>query len=214
MQYINVITQLVTLVTFSLAMHLFNIYVLSILALTLIMLLLYSKNTHFFKMMKKLKWLFLFMFIILSFNTPGQHFLVWPFDIIKPSYEGVHGGLMQVLRITLMLAALSVLLTKNSRQELISGFYFVSYPFRFFGLDVERFAARLLLTLHYAEIQQVNLNKASFKEKVTIGFDQLFMDSVDSDVLITIKQPDLNVFDYLLLIICIIFTINFLIRLF
>jgi energy-coupling factor transport system permease protein len=50
-----------------------------------------------------------------------------------------------------MLAALSVLLVTSSRAQIMSGIYQLSLPFRAFGIQPERFAARLWLTLHYVE---------------------------------------------------------------
>jgi energy-coupling factor transporter transmembrane protein EcfT len=158
----NTVTQLLLFFVLAISVNFFKLKFLLVLFLLLFAVLVISKNhASFLKIMIRFKWFFLFMLLIYSFNTPGEHVAGWLFSI-SPSYEGVTAATVQALRVLLMLAGLSLILALNSRQQLISGFYFIFSPLQYLGLKVERFAARLWLTLHYVEIQTESRKKQSF----------------------------------------------------
>ena len=175
----------------------------------LIWLHVYQKNMHFYRLMKRLKWFYLVMFLIFVFNTPGQHIPNWPFDI-KPTYEGLKMGGMQVLRIALILAVLSIVLTKNTKQQLISGLYFLLKPLSCVGLDVKRFSARLWLTLYYVELRQTNNSEMPKPKDLADSLAMIFTeDEKDADVLIALDKPTFTWMDYcaiLLSLVIVIFT--------
>ncbi len=147
---INIITQL--LIFFVMAISINFIYIQALIGLLVLVLVLLvaTKNHRFLYAAKRFKWFLLVMLFIYAFSTPGEHVAQWPFSI-SPTYEGLTTGVTQALRILLMLAAISLILASNTRQQLISGFYFIFSPLKSLGLQVERFAARLWLTLHYVE---------------------------------------------------------------
>ncbi len=149
---INIITQLLIFFVMAISINFLHLYVLIGLFIFVLILLVTIKNDRFLYAMLRFKWFFLVMLLIFVFTTPGEHLAQWPFSI-SPTYEGVVAGATQVLRIMLMLAGLSLILASNTRQQLISGFYFIFSPLKNLGLKVERFAARLWLTLHYVERQ-------------------------------------------------------------
>jgi energy-coupling factor transport system permease protein len=60
------------------------------------------------------------------------------------------GGL-QALRLISLLATLALLLATTSRDRILAGLYFLLRPFVLIGVDIDRVAARIWLTLHYAE---------------------------------------------------------------
>lgn len=99
---------------------------------------------------RRMRWLFLSMFMIYAFATPGELIPYFPPDF-APTYEGLLSGLIQVERLLIALAALSLLLLRSSKEEMMLGLYMLLTPFRLAGLNVERFAARLMLTLDYVE---------------------------------------------------------------
>jgi energy-coupling factor transporter transmembrane protein EcfT len=191
---INVITQL--LVFFILAIlvnqtHLqMLIYIAAILGLALIV----TKNNSFLRAIKRFKWLFLVMFIIFAFSTPGEHLAHWPLSI-SPTYEGLLAGCTQALRIMVMLTALSLVLACNTRQQLISGFYFLCLPLKYLGLEVERFAARLWLTLHYVETQPID-NKQGFLESLKNMSFAATNETPHDDVDISFTLPQFSLLDY------------------
>ena len=196
---INVITQL--LVFFMLAIlvnqtHLpVLIYITAMLALASSGMALSGVNSNqFFRSIKRLKWFFLVLIIIFAFNTPGEHVLTTS-TRISPTYEGLIAGGMQALRIMAMLAALSLVLACNTRQQLISGFYFLFSPLNYLGLDVERFAARLWLTLYYVESQQTD-NQQGFLDNLKSMSPALTNETKHDDVDINFALPGFTPLDY------------------
>lgn len=188
-------TQLLVLVIFALSVNLFNLMSMVIFIGAFLLLFVYQKNSHFLRLMKRLKWFYLVMFLIFIFNTPGEHMVSGSYGV-NPTFEGLQLGLQQVLRITLMLAALSLMLTRNTIQQLISGLYFLLSPLSTIGIDVKRFAARLLLTLHYVEVQQ-----ALAQDKLLIkGLGERLNDAFKSDemkqVEVTLERATLTWLDY------------------
>jgi hypothetical protein len=153
-----------------------------------------TKNNQFYRSIKRLKWFFLVLIIIFAFNTPGKHVLISS-GIISPTYEGLLAGSTQALRITVMLASVSLILACNTRQQLISGFYFLFSPLKYLGLEVGRFAARLWLTLHYVESQQDKDRKFFFNRLKNMSLDLSDENECD-DVDISFALPEFKLLDY------------------
>lgn len=183
---INIVTQFVAFFLFAITLNLLNLNILTLIFAALIVVLMWVKNHRFYRLTKRLKWFYVVMLVIFAFNTPGEHVNDWP---ISPTYEGLRDGLVQLLRINVMLAALSILLAINSRQQLISGFYLILSPLRCLGLDVERFAARLWLTLHYVEIQQQTPKSTYAFSHLGEKLASIFSDANHDDVAIVLEKP-------------------------
>ena len=154
---INTITQLSGFLVFAVLMNRFSLTHVVTIFIMLMLALVVIKATHFLRILKRMKWFFLVMLLIFAFNTPGQHIQGWNY-LLSPTYEGLASGLLQVFRMLVLLAALSFIMAINTKPQLIAGFYFMLLPLQRFGLEVERFAARLWLTLEYVESAQ-QLNK-------------------------------------------------------
>jgi energy-coupling factor transporter transmembrane protein EcfT len=199
---INTKTQFILFLTFALTLNMWNLKVM--LALVCFLMLMNFKNSHFYRLMKRLKWFYLVMFLIFLFNTPGEHIANWTFAF-RPTYEGLERGLIQVLRIVLMLAIVSVMLLKNTKQQLISGLYFLMEPLSYVGIDIKRFAARLWLTLHYVEVQQqVEAAKLSSLTKgLAAHLNDAFSGNEESNVNVTLEHVEQSWIDYT--VICIAF---------
>jgi len=193
---INIITQLLTFFMFAIVLNLLTLKVLLLVSVFLFVLLLIMKNYQFYRLFKRLKWVYLVMFTIFSFNTPGEHITAWPF-LFSPTYEGIIAGFEQLLRITTMLAVLSMLLMSNDRQNFISGIYFLFSPLKYLGLDIERFAARLWLTMHYVEVQQNAPKILPMIKNLNISLSGIFKESIHDEVTITLEKPEFSLFDYL-----------------
>lgn len=114
------------------------------------LLMLYCRAENFLKLLRRMRWLLLFLLVIYAFNTPGEYVRQWPFEF-APTYEGLLAGLLQVLRIVIMLAGVSLLLKTTNRNDLMAGFFLLLYPLKWIRLHPERLAVRLWLTLHYVE---------------------------------------------------------------
>lgn len=191
---INVITQLLVFFMLAILVNQTHLPVLIYIATMLGLALSRMKNNQFFNSIKRLKWFFLVLIIIFAFNTPGEHMLTSSTSI-SPTYEGLLAGCTQALRIMVMLAALSLIMACNTRPQLISGFYFICLPLKYLGLDVERFAARLWLTLHYVEAQQTD-NKLGFLENLKNMSLARNNETMYDDVEISFALPKFTILDY------------------
>lgn len=104
----------------------------------------------FLKMLHRSKWLLLTLMLIFSFSTPGEFVHGWP-SALAPTYEGFDAGVVQLIRLVIMLAGLSILLECTGRDALVAGFYALLRPLGGLGLPVDRLTVRLWLTLNYVE---------------------------------------------------------------
>ncbi len=101
-------------------------------------------------LLRRTRWIMLSLLFIYAYTTPGE--AVWALLAqFGPTQEGLADGMLQLCRLVLMLAGLSIVLCLLSQQQLISGLYTLGYPLRYVGLSRERIAVRLALVLHYAE---------------------------------------------------------------
>lgn len=135
------------------------------LLLILLCLILFSFNFRsFLHTIRRMRWLFLSILIIYAFGTPGE--LIPQFPVyLAPTFEGVKLGLLQIEKLLIALAALSLLLTSSPKEQLMLGLYMLFRPLKYLGLNTERFAARLLLTLNYVEeLAAKNNSKFSFSQ--------------------------------------------------
>ena len=217
MHKINIITQLFGFFVLAIIVNYMNINNLLFLFSALFSVILCKQPAQYFRTIKRFKWFFLVMMGIFAFNTPGEHIAAWPFAI-SPTYEGLLAGSTQTLRICLMLAALSLIINANTRQQLISGFYFIFSPLKLMGLAVERFAVRLWLTLHYVELQRDSNVKQNFLDqlKVMTNLQSSPLDetvggvvggTVDGTVSIEFKIPQFGIIDYVVIALLVIFVV-------
>jgi energy-coupling factor transporter transmembrane protein EcfT len=206
---INIITQLLMFSVLAIIINVLNLKALVPILMVLVSILMFNRAYSFMRTLKRFRWLFLVMMIIFSFNTSGEHIQAWPFSI-SPTYEGVIAGLKQILRIAVMLAAISWLMAANTRQQLISGFYFMFAPLKLLGLEVERFAARLWLTIHYVELQrEANIEEGfmnRLKRIATFESSRSF-DNIEFGV-IEFKLQQFQLIDYLVIFALLIFSIQ------
>ena len=106
------------------------------------------------QLLRRTRWIMLSLLVVYAWSTPGQpHWEV--LGMFSPSREGLGDGVMQLARLLSALAGLAILLDRLHRQQLISGLYTLSAPLQLIGVSRERFAVRLALTLHYAEVAMV-----------------------------------------------------------
>lgn len=116
----------------------------------LLMPMLFGRSPEYLKLLRRTRWLLLSLFMIYAFATPGAT-LVPAFGSYSPSREGVWSGGIQALRLVTLLAGLALLLTTFSRERFLAGLYHLLRPITLLGVNVDRAAARIWLTLHYAE---------------------------------------------------------------
>jgi energy-coupling factor transport system permease protein len=123
------------------------IYLLCILLIALALKLDFSK---FLRVVRRMRWLFFSIFIIYAFGTPGEYIQYFP-DNYAPTFEGCSLGLLQIVKLLIALASLSIIFATSSKEDLMLGLYMLLSPLKLLGLNVQIFTARLLLTLEYVE---------------------------------------------------------------
>jgi len=104
----------------------------------------------FIQVVKRMRWFFISIFIIYAFGTPGEYVRFFSSQY-APTIEGCVLGLLQITKLLIALAGLSILFARSSKEHLMVGLHLMLSPLKLFGVNIERFTARLLLTLDYVE---------------------------------------------------------------
>lgn len=132
----------------ALAMFSFSAHPIALSALSLVLAIFLGLQGWggFFGLLRRIRWILISLLMIYAFSTPGE-----PLFPEGPTLEGLASGAMQAWRIILTVALLAFLQGSTSREKMLSGIYTLLFPLKRFGLEVERIAVRLMLTLHYAE---------------------------------------------------------------
>ncbi|MDP2879439.1 MAG: CbiQ family ECF transporter T component [Sulfuricella sp.] len=112
--------------------------------------LLLRHSAQYLKLLRRSRWLLISLILVYAFVTPGVA-AIPVLGAYSPSREGLLSGGLQALRLLALLATLALLLATTSRDRILAGLYFLLRPFILIGVDVDRVAARIWLTLHYAE---------------------------------------------------------------
>ncbi|PKO26313.1 MAG: hypothetical protein CVU35_00130 [Betaproteobacteria bacterium HGW-Betaproteobacteria-8] len=151
---------------------------------------------EFLKILKRVRYILLFLFIVYAFNTPGEY--ISSGYSIAPTYEGIVAGIEQALRLASILAGLALLLVTTDRDQLLSGLYYLARPFRYSGLDPERFAVRLWLTLYYVEHGMKTRQKNSLHQ--LMNMEQVLEIEATAPERIVLQRPEMRRRDILALI--------------
>jgi energy-coupling factor transport system permease protein len=160
------------------------------------------KNKSFLHAVRRMRWLFVSLMIIYAFGTPGELIPLFPVNF-SPSYEGLLLGWLQIEKLMIALATLSLLLASSSRQQLLLGMYLLLKPLEFIGLNVERFAARLMLTLDYVEELAIN-DSYSFNQLDEIHASVASLPAQGS---VWFKNLPFNLIDKLLLLLLVLLSV-------
>lgn len=104
-------------------------------------------SLRFRQLLRRSRWLLLSMLLIFSFLTPGTHVRYLP----GTSSEGVVIAVEQAARLLLAISVLALLLTRLNPGQLISAMHTAFAPLRRFGIDRDRIAVRIALTLEAVE---------------------------------------------------------------
>ncbi|HEU0186361.1 MAG TPA: CbiQ family ECF transporter T component [Gallionellaceae bacterium] len=103
-------------------------------------------------LLRRTRWILLSLVLLYAYVTPGEP-LFEQWGVMSPVREGLSEGGLQLVRLLTVLAGLSILLGRLSREQLITALHTLLYPLQYLGGSRERIAVRLALTLHYAERQ-------------------------------------------------------------
>ncbi len=147
---------------------------------------------NFLRVVKRMRLLLISIFIIYAFGTPGEYIGQFPASL-KPTFEGCSLGLLQISKLLIAIASLSMLFSTSSKEHLIAGFYILLSPLKWLGFNVERFSARLLLTLEYVEELAVEKNfQFSFHRLDDI---QAVTDNFQDNKVIVLQQSQFKIID-------------------
>jgi energy-coupling factor transporter transmembrane protein EcfT len=105
---------------------------------------------HPWRVIWRTRWLLLVLFLGYAYSLPGEPVLAW-LDGLSPTIEGLARGGQQALRLLVLLLWLDVLVLRLPTAALMAGVYTLLRPFARLGLEVERAALRLGLTLRAIE---------------------------------------------------------------
>ncbi|MFC7421822.1 hypothetical protein ACFQNF_18335 [Iodobacter arcticus] len=116
--------------------------------------------------LKRTRFLLLAIALVYGWATPGQYLWASPWS---PTEEGVLWGLLQVVRLLGVLAALQLLLWRLNAAQVFSGLYALLTPLSWLGLNRQRWALRLSLTMSFSAellLQQNTLSRNDFLQRL------------------------------------------------
>ncbi|MBS4099561.1 MAG: hypothetical protein KGZ83_22375 [Sulfuricella sp.] len=157
-------TRLLMWLTFALFLPWLGALSLALASVALLPFLLAGNRSPFIKLLRRTRWLLLSIFLIYALATPGTELLP-VLGAFSPTSEGLHSGALQAWRLAILLAGLALLLTATPGKELLAGIYYLIRPFAALGVASDRIAARVWLTLYYAE-QTLILTPREWREKL------------------------------------------------
>ncbi len=117
-----------------------------------------------FVLLKRLKWLYLSLFIVYAFFTPGELLLPWGYG---PTFEGLEEAFVRILALMLIILAVGILLASMQQKDLVAGLYLLFLPLRYLGFEHEKFTVRVYLTLEkIAETTKENYLNAEIAHRL------------------------------------------------
>lgn len=101
-------------------------------------------------LLRRARWLLLLMVFTYAWSLPGDALFPGLLQY-SPTREGMVQGLGQAWRLALLLLLLDALVLRIPIADLLTGIHSIMRPFALFGIDRERVAVRLALTLEAME---------------------------------------------------------------
>lgn len=114
----------------------------------LVTVTLWQERARMLRMLRRVRVLLAAIILVYGWSTPGLY--VWP-GWLSPTREGLWFGLIQGLRLLAVLTSLQWLLRTLKRDDLFAGVYLLAAPLGWLGVNRQRWALRLALTMDYAE---------------------------------------------------------------
>jgi len=141
--------RIVTLVVFAAVLARGGLPTLLVAALLLVVLYGTLRVVHFqtlWRMVKRMRWLFVSLAIIYLWFTPGEPLLA-ALGPASPSVQGLQAGALRIGLLIALVAAVNLLLQSTGREQLLVGLYWLARPLEWAGLSRERLAVRMVLVL-------------------------------------------------------------------
>ena len=140
---------------------------LTLLISSLFLLPYYLTHSHLWhgaiKMLLRLKWFFLSIFVIYYYYTPqnisvDQHAydsLLLTFSLMM---ENSMAGLLRIAILVIILFSVNLFIKTSTKEEILSALLWLSSPLTFIHINVERISLRAVLTLDYLETLSLRLS--------------------------------------------------------
>ena len=80
-------------------------------------------RSDFLRVVRRMKWLFISIFVIYAFGTPGEYIQHIPASA-APTVEGCILGGGQIAKLLIALATLNILFATSSREQLMIGYIY------------------------------------------------------------------------------------------
>ncbi len=138
----------------------------------LTVLLIHSGWREAVKYMRRSRWLLLIVWMVNMLGLPGEP--LWQFGGIEIERPGMRALLVTTLatwHLVLILMALAVLMARLTRPQLLLAMYTLLQPWRMLGVQPQRVAVRIWLTLYYAEHMLAQARDISFRQRIVQLFD-------------------------------------------
>ncbi|MDH5407570.1 MAG: energy-coupling factor transporter transmembrane protein EcfT [Gammaproteobacteria bacterium] len=126
--------------------------------------------SRLFKFLLRLRWFYISIILLYGFLTPGQALLSSLPDL---SIEGLLAGGLQVLCLMMMIFALLVLVSNQSKSQMLGALYWWLYPVKLIRLSREKLALRIMLTMQAVERLQDKIYDYQSKQESTNKFQRL-----------------------------------------
>lgn len=122
------------------------------------------------RLLRRTRYLLLSLMLVYAFAMPGEALLpAW--GGYSPSQEGLLAGAQQALRLLALLVTLAWLLGALPGERVLAGLYLLLQPLARLGVNVDRIAVRVWLTLHYAEQEQTS-RQGVWRERLQASLEQ------------------------------------------
>ncbi len=121
----------------------------------------WPRRRSLFRLLRRTRWLFLLLILSYAWTLPGEPLWLLLADW-TPTVEGLEAGLLQATRLLLLLSLLDLWVLALDTGALLTGLLSLIQPWWVLGVDVERIAVRLALTLRAME------NPPGFREALEI----------------------------------------------
>lgn len=119
---------------------------------TIVLIPFYLIDVHLWssaiKMLLRLKWFFLSIFLIYYYYTPELRSSHSFFNIIS---ERFIPGLFRISVLIIIIFSVNLFIKKTSKEDILSALLWLSSPLNVFHINIDRISLRAVLTLEYIE---------------------------------------------------------------
>ncbi len=100
------------------------------------------------RQLRRAKWLFLSLWIILAYGIPGE---LWRGLALAPSIEGMEAATLHAARLIVLFGSIAALFELLPHDRFVTGLWHLARPLQRAGWQIEHSVARLALVFDYLE---------------------------------------------------------------